>query len=173
MVMSSSMVHRVRMTLASAAICVIALQWAGCAQRGRELPGDTDSHRPWAAKSATVPSQPSPGVDDALYPIELLMDNQNAVRIDDAQRKAILQELDAAQTDFNPIDWELQGEKEKLTTLLKTSRVDETAALEQARRVTDVEARLKLAHLRLMIRVKNVLTPDQQAQLDGIRRARR
>lgn len=43
--------------------------------------------------------------------------------------------------------------------------MDEAAALAQVDRVTEIENQMKKTHLTLLIRVKNLLSEDQQQQL--------
>jgi hypothetical protein len=104
-------------------------------------------------------------VDDRLFEVEVVMRHQHALGITADQKAAILRELDAAQVEFNHVEWELNGEKEKLAATLTPERVDEQAALDAAKRVTELEGKLKLAHMRLLVRVKNQLTQDQQTRL--------
>ena len=57
---------------------------------------------------------------------------------------------------------------EELEALLSTARVDEGAALEIARAMMDLESKIKRRHLSLAIRIKNLLSAEQQAKLDKI-----
>ena len=52
---------------------------------------------------------------------------------------------------------------------MSAPRVDEKAALDQVARVLAIEAKVKQAHLRLLIRIKNALSPEQQQQLKQLR----
>lgn len=155
--------------LTVAALTALALAW-GCS-RSQDLPGDTDPKQPWAASSARPPA-PTPAavgiVDDKLFDVESVMRNQGALNITPEQKAVMLRELDAAQTEFNHLEWELNGEKEKLAAALSGEQVDEKAALEAGERVTNLEGKLKLAHLRLLVRVKNQLTPEQQGKLRSL-----
>ena len=49
--------------------------------------------------------------------------------------------------------------------------VSEAAVLEQLDTILELEREIKQTQIRLLVRVKNVLTPEQQAQLDEIRRS--
>ena len=133
------------------------------------VPGATlnkDKREPASAPKPTVPS----GIVDAkLFDVETVMRHQGALGITPEQKAAVLRELDAAQTEFNHLEWELNGGKEKLATALEGDRVDEKAAMEAGQRVTELESKLKLAHLQLLIRVKNQLTSEQQKRLRGMK----
>lgn len=154
-------------------VALIALPLAAGCSRQQDLPGDTDPNRPWAessAKPAASPSPPAVGiVDDKLFEVEAVMRHQGALGITPQQKEGILRELDTAQVEYNHLEWDLNGQKEALASALTPESVDEEAALEAGRRVTDLEGKLKLAHLRLLVRVKNQLTPEQQTKLRQLR----
>ena len=90
-------------------------------------------------------------------------------QITPAQRDAILKEVERGQTEILHLQWELQGEKEKLVSVLDADKVDETKAKDQAANVMDFENRVKSAHLMMLVRVKNALTPAQQKTLRELR----
>ncbi len=48
---------------------------------------------------------------------------------------------------------------------MATESLDEAAVLAQAERVMDMEKRIKLIHMSLVIRIKNLLTAEQRATL--------
>jgi Spy/CpxP family protein refolding chaperone len=64
----------------------------------------------------------------------------------------------------------MQAETGKLAHLLHGSRIDEAAALAQADKVLGMETAVKKAQLSLLIRIKNLLTAQQQQQLIELRR---
>jgi len=49
------------------------------------------------------------------------------------------------------------------------TRVDLDRALDQLDNVLDTEKEIKQAHLEMLVRIKNLLTPDQQATLERLR----
>lgn len=149
------------------AVLVASAMFMAC--QARDLPGDTDPRHPWAESSSPTRSPaPTPVVrlvDDKLFEVEVVMRHQHALSITADQKAEMLRELDAAQVEFNHLEWELNGEKEKLAATLTPERVDEQAAIDAAKRVTELEGKLKLAHMRLLVRIKNQLTRDQQTRL--------
>ena len=117
--------------------------------------------------------QQGPAPDDPiarfLYPPELVMANQNAIALSDRQRDAIVDAIKDAQGRFIDLQFRMSGEMERLQRLLRTSSVDEAQVLDQLDRVLNVEREVKRAQLGLMIRIKNLLGPEQQARLDRLR----
>lgn len=155
----------------TAAVLAASVLFLAC--QARDLPGDTDPRQPWAESSSPASSSAPTVVhlvDDKLFDVEAVMRHQHALGITAEQKAEMLRELDAAQVEFNHLEWDLNGEKEKLAATLTPEQVDEQAALDAAKRVTDLEGKLKLAHMRLLVRVKNQLTEDQQRRLRKLTR---
>jgi TonB-dependent SusC/RagA subfamily outer membrane receptor len=114
-------------------------------------------------------TQPDPLAKD-LFPPELVMANQQAIELTDSQRSAIQGAMREAQSRFVDLQFAVSGEMEKLGQLLGQTRVDEAAVLAQVDRVLAAEREIKRAQLGLMIRIKNQLTAEQQAELRALRR---
>ena len=112
-------------------------------------------------------------IAENTFPPELVMQNQQAIGLTEAQRTAIKQEIRKAQARFTDLEWDLQQAMESLVGHLRKERIDEEAALAVLKKVLGLESEIKQAHLTLAIRIKNQLTPAQQAQLRKIREQRR
>jgi Spy/CpxP family protein refolding chaperone len=115
---------------------------------------------------------PMPGNDPLarfLFPPELVMSNQQAIGLTDRQRSSIHQEVQRAMGKFTELQMRMGGDAEKMTRLLQATPVDEAQVLGQADQILNTERELKKAQLSLMIRIKNTLTPEQQAKLNQIR----
>lgn len=108
-------------------------------------------------------------IETRLYPAELVMDHQAALGLDEAQVSAIQTELQASQRELVDAEWALRREREALSTALSGAHVDEEAAMQAAERVIEQESAIKRLHLRLLIRIKSHLTPEQQQRLETLR----
>ncbi len=104
-----------------------------------------------------------------VFPPELVMQNQSALNLNSEQATYILGQIQDAQRQFTGFQWKLQGEFERLTGLLSETGVDEQAVLTQLDKILDLERQIKRTHLTLAVRIKNRLTPEQQAILQRIR----
>ena len=115
----------------------------------------------------TLAAQPSPEdpLRDVLFPPEVVMQHQQAVGLSDEQKNSLKVEVRQAQLKFTELQWTLQDEMERLSALLKQSKVDEKQAALQLDKVLAAEREIKRAQLMLLIRIKNDLTPAQQTQL--------
>ena len=104
-----------------------------------------------------------------LFPPELVMSHQKAIGLDDAQRNFIRSELLKAQTRFTEVQWQLQDAMEALVSLLKQTPVDESQVMTHLDKVLSSEREIKRTQIGLLVRIKNKLTPDQQARLQKLR----
>jgi Spy/CpxP family protein refolding chaperone len=103
-----------------------------------------------------------------LFPPELIMQNQQTLGLGEEQKNFLKTELLKAQTRLTEMQWELQSEVEKLAVLMKQNQVDEAQSLTQLDKVLSLEREIKRMHIGLLIRIKNKLTPEQQARLREI-----
>jgi Spy/CpxP family protein refolding chaperone len=104
-----------------------------------------------------------------LFPPELVMQHQGEINLQDSQRATLQSAIQQAQTKFVDVQWKLSAEGEKLARLLQNATVDETQVLEQVDRILALERDMKRAQMGLMVRIKNTLTPTQQAKLRELR----
>jgi len=105
-----------------------------------------------------------------LFPPELIMQHQSAIHLQAEQRAEITQAIKDFQGRMVELQFKLQEETEKLDALLDPPAVDQAAALSQVDAVLALERDIKRAHLGLLIRIKNQLTPEQQEQLRTLHR---
>src|SRR5712692_3104553 len=131
-------------------------------------------HRPvWMLVFPLLVAAQQPGGRDPLtenlFPPELVMSHQKAIGLDDAQRNFIRSELLKPQTRFNEVQWQLQDATEALASLLKQTPVDESQVMTHLDKVLSSEREIKRTQIGLLVRIKNKLTPDQQARLQKLR----
>lgn len=105
-----------------------------------------------------------------LFPPELVMQHQQALELSEEQRNLIKGEIQNAQARFTELQWQLTNEMETMASLVKQGRIDEQRTLAQLDKIVGLERDIKRAQLTLLIRVKNSLTPEQQAKLQTLRR---
>src|SRR5712692_4543674 len=120
--------------------------------------------------AAQQPQPPGPDpVTENLFPPELVMAHHKAIDLSDAQKAYIRSELLKAQTRFTELQWQLQDAMEALVSLLKQSPADESQVMSQLDKVLTSEREIKRTQISLLVRIKNKLTPDQQAHLQRLR----
>ena len=114
-------------------------------------------------------SEPNP-IERRLFPPELVMRHQEAIALGEDQRQTLIHEVQQLQSDIVPLQFELSEAVEKLERMLAGPAIDEAGALAQVDQVTGLEARVKKRHLALLVRIKNLLTEEQQRKLEELRR---
>ena len=122
------------------------------------------------------PGQRGPGSGPApddfgrnFFPPVLVMQHQSEIGLQDSQRAALASAIQQAQGKFTDVQWKLSAEGEKMGRLLQPAQVDETQVLEEVDRILVLEREMKRTQISLMVRIKNTLTPAQQAKLAEIR----
>ena len=136
---------------------VASLALLGAAARAQQVP-----------PSSMLPAQPSRAADPLmgnLFPPELIMQNQAALRLSDDQQRTIIAEIQRAQAAATGIQWRLQGAMERLANAVKPDHPDEGQVLAQLDSVLALEREMKRAQITLLVRLKDRLTPEQQAAL--------
>lgn len=115
----------------------------------------------------------APTVDDpiarTLFEPELIMRHRRAITLSDEQRDAITRLLGELQREVVRLQWELQDQSTALSAELQRTRVDLDRARDRMDQVMQTERQIKQAHLTLLVRIKNLLRPDQQAALNRLR----
>ena len=108
-------------------------------------------------------------IADSLFPPDLVLSNQKAIGLEDAQRNFVRSEVLKAQTRFTELQFQLQDGMEILVGLLKQTPADEAQVLAQLEKVLNTEREVKRTQIALMVRIKNKLTPEQQTRLRQLR----
>ncbi len=110
--------------------------------------------------------------EDVLFAPELVMQNRQRIGLTADQWATISGAIREMQREVVDLEWEMLEASQGLIELLEGERVDEAAAMELVSRVLVTENEVKELQFRLLIRVKNVLTPEQQDQLRRLRGGR-
>ncbi len=103
-----------------------------------------------------------------LFPPELVMRNQKAIELKGEQKTFIRQEILKAQTRFTELQWDLEDARGTLDSLLEKGQADEQQVLTQLDKLLDAERTIKRNQIKLMVRIKNRLTSEQQSKLKEI-----
>jgi hypothetical protein len=114
--------------------------------------------------SSLAGQEPEPEFAKHLFPPELVMQHQQSIRLTPEQRTSITKEIRDLQLKVIELQWKMQDQG---------SKVDEAQTLAQVDRVLGIEREIKRAHMGLLVRIKNLLSPDQQGTLAGLRDAKR
>jgi Spy/CpxP family protein refolding chaperone len=104
-------------------------------------------------------------MENVMFAPDLIMRHGRELGITDAQKSFMRGEIQKTTTRFNELQWQLQDAMEALGEIMRSSSVNEQQALLQLDKVLDAEREIKRLHIGMAIRIKNQLTPEQQAKL--------
>src|SRR5688572_30160493 len=139
----------------------------GPQNRGPGQPGQPPGPGPMGQPHVQPPANDP--LAENFFPPELLMRHQKRIGLTEEQSKYIREEIGKTQAKFTDLQWQLQGEQETLASLVKQDRPDEKQVLAALDKLLGLENEIKRTHLTLGLRIKNKLTPEQQAQLRELR----
>jgi len=106
-------------------------------------------------------------LEDHLFKPADILDRQAALSLTPAQRDDIVSDVRRTQAELVDVDARLRAQHERLGQLLEGTHVDAAEAARVAAELVRAEGQVKTLHLGLLVRIKNRLTPEQQAQLRG------
>jgi Spy/CpxP family protein refolding chaperone len=122
-----------------------------------------------AAADSKTAADPFAG---ALFPPELVLLASDRIALTLEQREAFHARMEKTKPRFDELRAKLERETAALATLAKPERVDEASLVAQLDKVLDVEREVKHLHVGLVVAIKNLLTPEQQAKLREIAKDR-
>jgi Spy/CpxP family protein refolding chaperone len=122
------------------------------------------------ALTAASQQPPDDPIARNLFPPELVMTHSQELALSDKQVASMKSEIQKTQARFLDLQWDLQDATSRMTQLLQQSPIDEAKVLERADKVMGLEREMKRAQLTLLIRLKNLLTTEQVAKLESLRR---
>ena len=100
-----------------------------------------------------------------LFPPELLVQFGESIGVTEEQRSYYQEELLKVQEHASDLQQQMKKEVEALMAVTKGNQLNETAVLAQLDKVLNAEREMKRTQIGLLVRLKNKLTPEQQAKL--------
>lgn len=107
----------------------------------------------------------------AMFDPQLVLKHAQEIGLTAAQRRTIFEELRAAQSALAPLQVDMAQRALELQEQMEAPRVDEAKALTMVDHVLKIENEVKKRQVMLIVRVKNLLMPEQQAKLRALRDA--
>ena len=104
-----------------------------------------------------------------LFPPELVMQHQQKIGLRADQRATVTEAIQQLHAKVVDLQWKMQEESQKLSETVAKTPISETETLAQVDRVLAVEREIKRAHIAMLVRVRNALTPEQHATLRSLR----
>lgn len=122
-----------------------------------------------ALASPALAKDDEPAFMQHFFAPELVLQHGSAIGLGRTQRDAFMKDIGrvtGATTELQLSMLEHFGAVEELSA---AENVDEAALLAEIQQVLATEMRVKEAHMGLLIRIRNLLTPEQRAKLRAIR----
>ena len=119
------------------------------------------------------PDSRPPGGDKigrAFFPPELVMRNQKTINLTPEQQSTIREEMRTAMPRFTELQWQLSAEEETLESLVRADAPDENQLLAQFDKLMLVESELKRVRFALLVRLRAILTSEQQNKLEELKK---
>ena len=125
--------------------------------------------QPARAQQPQPQPPPQDPFGDSLFPPELVMQHQEEIGLTEEQKNFLKTESRKAALRFTELQWQLADAAEKMAAAIKQPKVNEQQAIAMLDQVLDVEREIKRLQVSFVIRIKNNLTPEQQARLQEIK----
>ena len=123
----------------------------------------------FSGSTVLAQEKPDDPIGESLIPPDLILRHQQEIGLSAEQKEFIKAEIVKAQTRFTELQLQLADEAEAMISLVKQPRVDEQQTLAQLDKILSLEREIKRAQFALVIRIKNMLTLEQQVRLQGLR----
>jgi len=107
---------------------------------------------------------------DSIFPPELIVQNQQALGLSDEQKSAIREIMKKSMVQFTDLLWQQGVEQEIMASLMKLEKVDEAKAIAQLDKLLNIEHEIKRLFLCTMLKVKNMLSAEQQLKIRALMR---
>ena len=104
-----------------------------------------------------------------VFTPEEIMQHRRAIDLNDEQRDGITRLIQDLQGEMVGLQWRLLDETESVKEALEGPRVDLDRVMDRFTKALGTEMEIKRVHLELLMRIKNILTPSQQAELLRLR----
>jgi Spy/CpxP family protein refolding chaperone len=96
-----------------------------------------------------------------LLPVELVMSFRSEIGLTKNQRNEIGKMVVQTQQSVAEKQWQMQSDYFELIAELDKPKIDEDTALALAKSAVDAENAIKIEQVRLLIRLRNLLEPEQ------------
>jgi Spy/CpxP family protein refolding chaperone len=92
---------------------------------------------------------------------DTIMRHQARLELTDTQRAMVQKVLRKTRRTIEDTRWELAAQTETIRKLLTATPINQIQAMEETGKLFHLETTIKTRHLKMLIRITNVLTPEQ------------
>jgi len=98
------------------------------------------------------------------------MRNQKAINLTPEQQSTIREEMRKDMPRFTELQWQLSAEEEALDSLVHADAPDEKQIIAQFDKLMLAESELKRVRFALLVRLRAILSPEQQQKLEELKK---
>ncbi len=124
---------------------------------------------PVAARAQAQSEAEADPFAELLFTPEEIMQHRRAIELNDEQRDAITRLIEELQGRLVGLQWRLLDDTESVKEALAGPRVDLDRVMDRFSDALETEVEIKRTHLELLIRIKNILSREQQRTLLELR----
>lgn len=121
-----------------------------------------------AAFGGLLQLQLGSSVEDRLFTPELIFSYRTEIGLEWEQQAKIVELITEVQPELVPLQLELLGQTTALLRSIDQEGIGLDEAALRAEKIFSLEQRVKLEHLKLLLRIRNLLRPEQQAKLQAL-----
>jgi Spy/CpxP family protein refolding chaperone len=107
----------------------------------------------------------TPGLGRFFFSPNQVLRSADAIELSEDQADAVRELMEVHQQEFAKLRFELGNEMTRMAALAVEHPVDQDGIMGQLENVLGLEAEIKRLQMTMLIGVKNLLSPEQQAQL--------
>ena len=96
-----------------------------------------------------------------LFAPNVVLQHQDELELTDAQRQQIRELVISTQTEVSENQWDMREAYREVMSVLDEPTIDEAAVTDLIEVVLETENRVKTAQIMMLIRLRNLLTPEQ------------
>ena len=108
-----------------------------------------------------------------LFPAQVILEHREALALAPEQSRQIRDILSEFQGKVSALRWDMVAFVDELRALLDEESVDEGAVTANAEELMALESNIKLEQLRMLVKIRNVLTAEQLSYLKSLPRSER
>ncbi len=107
---------------------------------------------------------------EVFFPPELIMGNQEFLGLEEEQKAVLKDAMKESISQSMDLQWQENAEEESMASMLKQDKIDEAKTLEQLDKLLLIENQIKKLHMGTMIKILNVLSPEQRTKLKELKK---
>lgn len=96
-----------------------------------------------------------------LFAPNIVLEHQDELELSDAQRRQIRELVITTQTNINESEWDVREAYREVLRALDEPTINEAAVTDLIEIVLENENKVKTARMMMLIRLRNLLTPEQ------------